>query len=224
MAQATPSLKQLMINKANTTIVAVTSVACFVAVFSLVASYALIGQLAYQGRVIDKKKTALKTLKADIEAVDTLKSSYLSFISTSQNVIGGSPTGGGDQDGDNAKIILDALPSKYDFPALTASVEKIVTSQGATIEAFNGVDDEVTQSAQSTSASPQVVEMPFEVTVKGPYPAIQNVLSAMQRSIRPIHVQSLTFTAQETEVSVLIKAKSYYQPSKVLEIRNEVVK
>lgn len=224
MAQPTPSLKQLLINQANSRILIVTSAATFVVIFGLVMAYSLVGQLAYQDRVMDKKKLALKTLQEDIKAVDKLKASYVAFTSTSQNVLGGSPLGNSDRDGDNSKLILDALPSKYDYPALATSIEKIVSMNGGRIENFTGTDDEVSQGEQETSSNPQPVEMPFEVTVVGNYKTIQDILGTMQRSIRPIEVSSVTFTAQESNLSTLINGKSYYQPTKALKIRTEVVK
>src|SRR5665647_600550 len=112
------SVKQNLINKANTTIVAVTAGACFVVVFCIVSSVQLMGQLTYQNRVIGAKKGALSTLKEDLAATDSLTNSYQAFINTSKNAIGGDPNGQGPQDGNNAKIVIDALPSRYDFPAL----------------------------------------------------------------------------------------------------------
>jgi hypothetical protein len=125
MAQAR-SIKQNLINKANTTIVAVTAGACFVIIFSLVGSAQLISQLSYQNKIISHKKDALKTLKDDISATADLTTSYNAFINTSQNVLGGDPNGTGPQDGNNAKIVLDSLPGTYDFPALATSIESIL--------------------------------------------------------------------------------------------------
>jgi hypothetical protein len=122
MAKTGSFTKRALISKANSTMVIATGIAAFVFVFSAVASKALFSQASYQNRVITQKKKALSTLNGDISAVSTLKSSYKSFIGTPRNVLGGNPTGTGDQDGDNAKIVLDALPSKYDFPALATSV------------------------------------------------------------------------------------------------------
>ena len=127
MAKTASFTKRALISKASSTMVVATAVAAFIFIFSAVASKALFSQAAYQNKVIAKKKQALATLKADISAVDNLNNSYKTFIGTPTNVLGGNPTGTGDQDGDNAKIVLDALPSKYDFPALTTSLEKLIS-------------------------------------------------------------------------------------------------
>jgi hypothetical protein len=224
MAQGIPSAKQLMINKANGTMVAITSVAAFVVMFCLVASFTLLGQLNYQNRVIGKKKAAYTQLKTDLNNINSLVASYNAFADTSQNILGGDPAGAGPTDGDNGKIVLDALPSKYDFPALATSLEKILSDEHVEIQGITGTDDEVAQAA-GTSSSPTPIEMPFEITVQGNYKAIKNVIEAFQHSIRPIKVTSMEVsTSGQKNIVLTIDATTYYQPEKSLSIKQEVVK
>ncbi len=223
ISQGQISHKRLMIDKANARIVVLTAAASFIVVFSLVASYILFGQLQYQNRLIGKKKVALSQLHEDIDSTKTLVSQYQAFVSNSQNILGGDPNGNGNQDGDNAKLVLDALPSKYDFPALATSLEKLITDQGAVIDSMTGTDDEVAQ-AGVTSDTPEPVQIPFEVTVSGNYGDIKKVVDGFQRSIRPIQIQSMQLTGSEDKMSLHISAVTYYQPEKSLNIRMEVLK
>jgi Tfp pilus assembly protein PilO len=223
MAVGKPSEKRLLINQANSRIVAVTTAASFIVVFCLVASYTLVGQLAYQNRVLGKKKAALSQLKTDINSVQTLETSYTAFVQTPQNVLGGNTHGQGGMDGDNAKIVLDALPSKYDFPALATSLEKLALSQGVNIESMTGTDDEVAQT-DSASSTPAPIAMPFQRTVTGNYASIQTVVKAFEKSIRPIQVQTLQLTGSDQKMQMNITAQTYYQPEKTLNIKREVVK
>src|SRR5882757_3482607 len=94
-----PSAKRLMIDQANARIVVYVSVAAFIVVFSLVATKTLISQASYQNHVISKKRVAVNQLKTDIAATGQLKTAYDAFTGTSQNVLGGNPTGDGKQDG-----------------------------------------------------------------------------------------------------------------------------
>jgi Tfp pilus assembly protein PilO len=126
-------------------------------------------------------------------------------------------------DGDNAKIILDALPSKYDFPALTTSLEKLALSQGVNIESMTGTDDEVAQT-DSASSTPVPIAMPFQITVTGNYASIQKVVKAFEKSIRPIQIQTLQLTGSDQKMQMNITAQTYYQPEKTLNIKREVVK
>jgi len=224
MAGNAISTKRLLIDQANARIVAYVGVAAFLVVFSLVATKTLIGQAAYQNRVISKKKAAVTQLKSDIAATSQLKTAYDAFTGTSQNVLGGDPSGASNKDGDNAKIILDALPSSYDFPGLTTSLESLLGSQSVHISSITGTDDEVAQSTNQTSVSPQPVPIPFTVAVEGDYTGVQNTISAFEKSIRPMQIQSLTLAGNQGKLSLSVSAQTYYQPAKSLNIKKVVVK
>lgn len=224
MAKLALSTKRALIDKANTTVVVVTSVAAFVFVFSLVATKTLISQAAYQNRVISAKKTAVNQLKSDISASNQLKSAYQAFTNTTQNVIGGNPGGNGPQDGDNAKIILDALPSSYDFPALTTSLEKLLTNANVQIGSITGTDDQVAQSGNTSSATPQPVEMPFQISVNGDYTGVQSLINEFEHSIRPFQIQSLQISGSQGKLTMNLNAQTFYQPAKSLNINTKVVK
>lgn len=224
MANASFITKRTLIDKANSTMVIVTSVAAFVLVFSLVSTKTLISQATYQNRVISAKKAALKQLKDDNDAIKPLKASYDSFVSTAQNKIGGNPQGTGPKDGDNAKIVLDALPSSYDFPALATSIESLVTGQGLQIGSIGGTDDEVNQAGNQISSTPQPVPMPFQLTVTGGYSSIQNLMNAFQYSIRPFQVQTMEITGDQDKLTLTLNAQTFFQPAKSLNITTEVIK
>lgn len=224
MTKTASLTKRNLITKANSRIVTMSAIAAFVVVFTVVAGKTLVGQVAYQNRVIGAKKKALATLQSDLNARDSLVSAYKSFVGTPQNVLGGDPDGTGDQDGDNAKIILDALPSKYDFPALATSLEKLISSQGLAIVSINGTDEEATYASSQSSASPEPIAMPFQVQVAGSYEGIKNLIDVFERSVRPIQVQKVEFSGDEGSMSIIISAQTYYQPEKNLNITTEVVK
>jgi hypothetical protein len=215
--------KRTLIDKSNSTIVGVMAVAAFVSIFCLIASKSLISQEQFQGRVIGKKKIALSTLKQDISATHSLVSSYEAFASTPTNVIGGNPTGSGPQDGDNAKIVLDALPSTYDFPALTTSLGVLISNEGLKIDGITGTDDEIAQQSNQASGSPSPVPMPFTINVDGPYAQIQALILEFQNSIRPFQIQTIAFSGDQSDLTASITAQTYYQPEKALSITEEPV-
>jgi hypothetical protein len=222
MAQLNTSVKRIQIDKANVAMVAVVAVACFLTIFSLVASHALLTQLSYQSKVIKKKTTARDTLQANLKARDQLVQFYSAFDNTTTNVLGGSATGTGQNDGDNAKIILDALPSKYDFPAVATSLEKLLSSNSLSINSIAGSDDEVAQSG-STSSAPQPVPMPFQISFSGNTDQTAALFATLQNSIRPIQVQTLTIAGSDASITTSVTAQTYYQPEKNLNIKSEVV-
>lgn len=218
------SVKRALVDKTNTTVVVIVSIAVFVAIFSLVATKTFMNQAAYQNRVIKEKRIAVNQLKSDKQAVDKLNKSYEAFVGTSQNVLGGNPASGGAQDGSNAKIILDALPSAYDFPQLATSLDALLTSQEVKIVSITGVDDEVTQSSNQVSGTPQPVPMPFQLSVSSDYGKLQNMLVAMERSIRPLKLKDIDISGSQDNLTTTLNAETYYQPAKQFNIGSKVVK
>ncbi len=224
MARNTSFTKRSLISKANSTMVVATTVAAFVLVFTLIASKSLVSQMNYQNRVVSAKKVALNRIKGDLAARSSLQDTYKDFISQNPNVLGGNITGTGEKEGNNSKIILDALPSKYDFPALTTSLEKLITDQNLKIVGISGTDEEASQAANATSPNPNPIAMPFQIQVSGSYQSVQNLVDVMLRSIRPFQIDTLELTGDQSNMGARISAKTYYQPEKSLKITTEVVK
>lgn len=217
--------KRALIDKSNRSLVIVTGLAAFLTIFSLVASKTLFSQLAYQNRVLKEKHSTVVRLKSNLTAANQLKTSYEAFTDTSTNIIGGNPTGTGERDGNNTKIVLDALPSNYDFPALATSLEKLITDvKGLKITNITGTDDQVAQSANASSTTPQAVPMPFTIVVSGNYQAIQDVIGKFEHSIRPFQIQTMTVSGDQSDLTLTIVAQTFYQPAKSLNITTKVVK
>lgn len=220
---AKTSLKRIQIDKANTMMVVATATAAFFFTFSVISGKALLSKSTYQGHVIAAKEKAVNQLESNLEASKTLETSYKAFVGTSSNVLGGNPAGKGDRDGDNAKIILDALPSQYDFPALASSLEKILTDNNYKITSITGTDDELVQQKNQTSSSPKPVPMPFSLSVTSDLVASKNLMTLMERSIRPINIQTLTVSGSNGTLNVVVSAQTYYQPGKSLNIETKVI-
>ncbi len=225
MAETGISSKRLAISKANAQMVVLVSFASVVTVFCLVASQTVFGQDQYQSHVTAKKEIAHKILKKNIQEFNKLQTSYNTFNDSTTNVISGNSSGTGDNDGNNSKIILDALPSIYDFPGLTSSVEKILTDRQFKITHITGTDDQLNQQANLSSPDPKPVSMPFSFTVSNAnYMAIQQLINALQQSIRPIQIDSLDLSGGASDMQVTVSAHTYFQPAKNLTITKQVVK
>ena len=221
MAKVGISTKHVQIDKANAMVVGMVSFAAFIVTFSLFASKAMLAQRSYQSKVIAQKSLALKQLKANIQAVTPLTEAYQKFVGEQTNVIGGVPNGIGNQDGDNAKIILDALPSKYDFPAVTSSLDKLLASKDFRLTTIKGTDDEINQLTTKDNA---LIPIPFEVTLEGSYPGTKEAISLFERSIRPFQIDTLTLTAGDKNMTLDVLGKTYYQPEKSLKIQTKDVR
>jgi hypothetical protein len=224
---ATPqiSTKRTAISKANAQMVIVVAIASFITVFSLVATKTVLGQNKYQSKVIKAKETAHRQLQKNITAANSLVDSYHKFVAPATNVIGGATNGKGDKDGDNGKIILDALPSSYDFPALASSLEKILTQQSLRVSSITGTDDQVNQESNASSPAPQPVPMPFSFSVNNAnYPAVQQLITTLESSIRPLRIDTVSINGGGNNMQVTITAHTFYQPAKNLKITTQVVK
>lgn len=218
--------KRLQISKSNSMTVVVLAITAVITVFSLVISRTLFLQSTYQQKVISERKKANKQLEDNIKSVATLVDKYKEFDSSAENVLGGNPaaTATGPLDGPNSRIVLDALPSKYDFPALTTSLEKILIDGGYKIDSITGADDEVNQSAEQSAPDPTPIEMPFSFQATASYASVQKLVSDFERSIRPFQITTLELAGNDASMRATIDAKTYYQPEKNLEIKSKVVK
>lgn len=225
MAGNNLSTKRVAISKANAQMVAVVAIASFVTVFCLMASKTVLGTNVYQARLTTKKEAAKVQLKRNLSNYSTLVSRYNGFLDQPQNIIGGARTGTGDNDGDNAKIILDALPYKYDFPALASSIEKILNDRGLQITSITGIDDQVAQQTNISSPTPKAVPIPFTFSVShANYNSVGVLITALQQSIRPIQIDTLTVSGGTSDMSLTVTAHTYYQPAKAVNITKQALK
>jgi len=225
MAKVEISTKRLAISKANAQIVGIVAAASFVTVFCLVAAKTVWTQNQYQGRVIKAKEKAHHQLQDTIKAFGQLSIQYKALTGKSPNIIGGNKDGSGDNDGDNAKIVLDALPSKYDFPALTSSLEKVLADRSIKASSITGTDDQLNQQNNASSPTPEAVSIPFSFTISNTNTgAITTVLNALHSSIRPVQVDTIVLTGGGSDMTLTVTAHTYYQPAKSVKITKQVVK
>jgi hypothetical protein len=219
------STKRLAISKANTQIIGVVAAASFISIFCLVSARVVWSQTVYQSHVTSAEEQANKQFKANVQNFKQLNAAYKRFNNMPNNIIGGSSTGTGNNDGSNAAIVLDALPDTYDFPALASSLEKITTNQAFKIGSISGTDEELTEANNGSSTNPQPVAMPFSLSVtNASYTAVQGLINTLQLSIRPIQIDSLTLSGGSSDMQLTLNAHTYYQPAKNLGITKEVVK
>lgn len=216
--------KRVKINKAQATMVGIISGCVFVSVFSLVSARALWNQRSYQARVIGKKEAAVSQLEQNIDNVNTLVTTYKEFTGSPENILGGNPAGTGEKDGDNARIILDALPSKYDFPGLTSSMEKVLEDKKLGSYSITGTDDELNQNKSGAPASTDTVEIPFQISAASSYTGIQDIIGTFEKSIRPLKLKQLTMSGNANDMNLTMTVNTYYQPVKTLNIKTEAVK
>lgn len=217
------SSKRLKIDQANSSIMIIIAVASVLTIFALVSSKSLLSQAAYQRRVLNAKRDTIKQLKANIDNVDKLISQYKVFESQDPNLLGGSRTGQGPTDGNNSRIVLDALPSTYDFPALTSSIEKILSNQQINTRSISGTDNEASNN-ETVSGNPQPVAMNLAIDSDSDYNGVKTLINDLERSIRPFDIINMSLSGTESSMNISISVNTYYQPAKILSITQKEIK
>lgn len=208
------SSKRIQIEKSNTKVLIYLSVAVVALVFSLVATQALWKQFQYQGKVLSLRNKANDQLDKNIKTAAQLQAQYVVFDTSSESIIGTNEP--------NSKVVLNALPSKYDFPALATSLENLMNTSGVGISSITGTDDQL--NAEQTSTSPAPKEIPFTIAGKGSYASIQTLINNIEKSTRPIKINKITYKGTDGAMDVNIEAVTYYQPLKKLDLEKKVIK
>jgi hypothetical protein len=214
--------KRKQIDKSKTQMFGIIVAASIISVGCLVTAKSLFSQANYVNKVAGVKEKAVSQLKKNKDAVAKLDESYKIFANQNPNLLGGSTTGTGPRDGDNGKLVLDALPSAYDYPALITSLDGLfskykVGGLGGSDTSGDIVDDTATQ-----ASSP--VEMPFTASVTASYTEFQQLLKDLDHSIRPIQLGMLSVGGKQDQLSVSLTATTYYQPETGPKVETKVVK
>src|SRR5581483_5968667 len=188
--------KGVKINGTESKVLVTMAIIVAVSMFCLISSKQLLKQASYQRKVINSKNAAANQLKQNVTAAQSLVQKYDLFNNTNPNIIGGKNTK--DQnavppDGDNSRIVLDALPSKYDFPALLTSLYKLMGSESISSPSVSATDQSETAS-QPASASPSPVAMPLAISGTGSYSSILAFVSDLEKSVRPFDVTSISLS------------------------------
>src|SRR3989344_1046329 len=217
------SIKHFQIDKAQSRTVTVIATATVIIVFSLFASKSLLSQGSYQRRVINHKHETVEQLKNNVSAGKDLVTQYQVFAQANPNLLGGNPDGPGPLDGNNARLVLDALPNKYDFPALTSSIEKLMAGRGISIRTIGGTDDEATNTGEP-SPDPQPKTIGFSVEGITTYPNSMELIKDFERSIRPFDFTTFELNGDANQIRITINANTYYQPPKGLDVGSKEIK
>lgn len=216
MPQKNPtSMKHEQIEKTNTAMFIIIAVAASLISFTIVSSIYLIKRLSYQSRVIDKRSSAEKQLKTNKAELDKLVTAYKSFDASAESVIGTNDK--------NSKIVLDALPSKYDFPALATSIEKLINLSGG-ISSRNITGSDLEATALQSSVNPEPVEIPLSISGFASYENVQKLITNLQLSIRPLKITKVSLSGEQSNMNFTINLITYYMPAKDFDIQLEEIK
>jgi hypothetical protein len=222
------SKRHLQIDKAQTTMFVAVGVAVAVTIFCLISAKALLSQAIYQHKVISQRQTALKQLKTDASNAKTLVDQYHNVFEGSDaiNIIGGKRTNDANAtppDGSNSRIVLDSLPTSFDFPALLTSLSKMMADAGVNGPQVNGTDDP--GMAKSTaSAAPTPVPITVAANASGNYSSVKKLVNDFERSVRPFDITSISLSGDSNVLNMSVQLTTYYQPATTFAAQTKGVK
>ncbi len=199
------SAKRLGIKKANTVVFAAVAAAAVVMAIALVLLNFMWSLRGFNNRVIEARQEALTGLESNIANLEPLKRNFFAL----------------DQDKINSQIVLDALPSTYDFPALATSVDKQVRADGLTLRSFTGDDESAT--AAASEVDPLAVEMPFVLTVEGSYNDLVTLIKNFEKTIRPMVIDSIELSGTDSALRAEIRMHTFYQPAVDLNVETRTI-
>lgn len=222
------STKQIQIDKAQSSMLTIVATAVAVTVFSLVSTKALLSQAAYQRRVINARHLSNSQIQQSIKQAGTLIDQYNNVFENpnAANALGGKNDASNNStppNVDNARLVLDALPTTYDYPALLTSIQKVLTDSGIGSPSIGG-SDQSTPTSSASASNPQ--PLPIELTISGTatYQGVQTLISSLQQSIRPFDITKLTLSGNESSMVVTLNVTTYYQPAKSLLVNSKEIR
>ena len=200
--------KKNLIGQANSMIFIAAIIGSVSVSVGAVSGKLLLDRHGFQSRVMKAKREARDTLKSNVDGLEKLKTSLIQQ----------------DQTSTNSQVILEALPSKYDFPAVASSIEFIAQKGGQDMSKFRFTGKDEGGAPAEDSVTPAPYPMPFETTVKGSDVKTLQFLLDMERSIRPIKLNTLEIKGDEVGIALNITAQTYYQPTKNLKSTTKEIK
>ncbi len=179
-------------------------VSAIVIAFSLAILNSLYGQWRFNERLHAEKERVLDKLETNLANAKSLKSSFASLEAAGEIIPGqnGRP---------NSTVILDALPSRYDYPALATAMDVLAEESGVILDSFDGEDAET--QAEVSAVEPRPIEIEYTMSVTGSYDQINQFMQNIERSIRPISLSDVALSGKTTELRGAFSMITYYQPT-----------
>lgn len=216
---ATALRKRAQISKANRLML------IWVAIASVIvsASAVLVIVMAQKGAHNQKAITALskteKTLKDNNAHIEDLKNA-IRALGSDQSLLDLRAN-----ESDNAlQVILDALPADSNPSALGASIQTKLFPSDLQVESLEILTTPVSETGVEEGAEAAVNKIGIRFSVKGDAAQLKTVFDRLERSIRTIQVLRVTIESAGDQQVLTVEAEAYYEPAKVLELKNTDIK
>lgn len=197
--------------------------------FSSVAVIFLAQMLLFNEKVLQEKAHTVSTLKINNDSVKALEA-QVRVLDTNQALIDSKAK----PDDQAVQVILDALPAEANSLALGASLQNKLLAgiDGLTLNSLQ-VDPVI--GVESLSGDTSVIdaspvssglqnEITFRFSVNGNESALRQVLHNLEISIRTIDISSLKIESQGATRMLSVQARAFYEPTRVVQLKDKTVK
>lgn len=220
--------KRQQIFKANRMMFLWVAMASAVIGFALVISISLMQRIIYNQKVIGEKNKTYSTLANNNKKVSQLED-QIKTINYSSDVL--KKLRAKDSD-DPIQVVLDALPSDSNRLALGSSLQNVLLANipGSSLESMKVESTAEAGSVKKSAATTGTVEnnsLDVTFTLKinsGSEDSIREMLTRLEKSIRTFKVTNVKIEYSLDKMNVTVTAKAYYEPAKVVELTEKVVK
>lgn len=197
--------------------------------FALVIGIFLVQMLIFNEKILAEKSHTVETLRDNIKNIDTL-SSQVRALDANANLISSKAN----PDDETLQVVLDALPSVANSPALGASIQQkllggidnisIDSLQPDLVVGIESLTNNSIENASAASSADKQSEITFRFSVTGDYEALEQVLLNLEKSIRTIDVISMTIQSNNGRCSLSVQGRAYYEPERIVELKDKLIR
>ncbi len=189
-------------------------------VICIIVGINLIQRIKYQTKVNGELGKTAETLKNSANSIDDLIDKVNGLRTNRQLTL----TNLKSDDSTVFQVVIDALPTEDDAVDISTSLQSQILSRSGVVIDSLSVDGSSAPTAGSSSSSastasssaiafPTALPITFRVSVIGSYNSIQETLKNIERTIRPIIINSITLEGTDDRLTADIQATTYYSPS-----------
>lgn len=189
------------------------AIASAVVVICLVIGMNIFQRIQYQMKVNSEISKTAKTMEANVEAIDGLIKNVNDLRANRLLTAPGLKA----DDSTVFQVVIDALPTENDSVSLSSSLQnKILNRSGVTIEQISVDGESSSSSNNDDEVVSSSVEFPvaqpinFRISIVGTYESIKQTLADIERTIRPIIINSLEISGTDDRLTATIQATTYY--------------
>ena len=189
------------------------AIASAVVVICLVIGMNIFQRIQYQMKVNTEISKTAKTMEANVEAIDGLIKNVNDLRANRLLTAPGLKA----DDSTVFQVVIDALPTENDSVSLSSSLQnKILNRSGVTIEQISVDGESSSSSNDDDEITTSNVEFPvaqpinFRISIVGTYESIKQTLADIERTIRPIIINSLEISGTDDRLTATIQATTYY--------------